>query len=232
MEDKTNMTRTISHPTRPFDIIVAEQRSPEWFAARLGRVTGSKAGAVWNKTAKGLRTAGWKQYQDQLVAEHLTGTSNDDVFMSNDMQRGIDLEPTARRATARRLGIQIRETGFLRHKHLLAGASLDGDVDDFKTVVEIKCPKTTTHLGYIEDQGLPDTYMGQILHNLLVSQAERILFVSFDDRVTPNLQLCIVERYAKDLPLQEYANDLALFHREMDDRLAHLSTIETLPVFH
>jgi hypothetical protein len=108
------LTLITSHPTRPFDIVETEQRSQDWFDARLGRVTGSKAGAVWNKTAKGLRTAEWKKYQDQLLAELLTGMSADDVFTSYEMQRGIDLEPVARRAAAKMLGLQIRETGSWR----------------------------------------------------------------------------------------------------------------------
>jgi putative phage-type endonuclease len=225
------LTTITSHPTRPFDIIETEQRSADWFDARLGRVTGSKAGAVWNKTAKGLRTAEWKKYQDQLLAERLTALPNDDVFVSYEMQRGIDLEPIARRALAKRMGLQIRETGFLAHQALMAGSSLDGDVNDFEAVVEIKCPRTTTHLSYIEEKGLPDQYMGQLLHNLYVSGAERLIFASFDDRLPPSLQLCIVERKAKDLPLEEYEKDLLEFLAQLDERRKALATGEYLPIF-
>jgi len=225
------MTTITSHPTRPFDIVVTEQRSADWFDARLGLVTGSKAGAVWNKTAKGLRTAEWKKYQDQLLAEALTALPNDDVFVSYEMQRGIDLEPVARRAAAKRLGVQIRETGFLASHTLRAGSSLDGDINDFEAIVEIKVPRTTTHLSYIEDKGLPDTYMGQLLHNLYISKADTIFFVSFDDRLPPHLQLCIVERKAKDLPLEEYERDLLTFLDELKTRTAALAQGEVLPVF-
>jgi putative phage-type endonuclease len=225
------LTLITTHPTRPFDIVETEQRSQDWFDARLGRVTGSKAGAIWNKTAKGLRTAEWKKYQDQLLAELLTGMSADDVFTSYEMQRGIDLEPVARRAAAKMLGLQIRETGFLAHRELMAGSSLDGDINDFAAVVEIKCPRTTTHLQYIEEKGLPEQYMGQLLHNLYVSKADSIYFVSFDDRMPPHLQLCIVKRDAKDLPLEEYERDLLEFLAQLKERKAALSTGEYLPVF-
>jgi len=224
-------TLITAHPTRPFDIVETEQRSQEWFDARLGRVTGSKAGAVWNKTSKGLRTAEWKKYQDQLLAEMLTGASADDVFQSFEMQRGIDLEPVARRATAKKLGLQIRETGFLAHREVLAGASLDGDINDFQAIVELKCPRTTTHLLYIEEKGLPDQYMGQILHQLWVSGAETIFFASFDDRLPPHLQLFVCERKAKDLPLAEYEKDLLEFTKQLSDRRDALTTGEILPVF-
>ena len=225
------MTTITAHKTRPFDVVETEQRSEDWFAARLGRVTGSKAGAIWNKTAKGLRTAEWKKYQDQLLAELLTGMSAEDVFTSYEMQRGIDLEPVARRAAGKRLGVQIRETGFLAHRELMVGASLDGDVDDFQAAVEIKCPRTTTHLSYIEEKGLPDQYMGQLLNNAYVSGADTIFFVSFDDRVPPHLQLCIVERKAKDLPLEEYERDLREFLSQLKQRREALATGEVLPIF-
>ena len=217
-------TEFTKHKTRPFVVVDAEQRTPEWFEARLARVTGSMAANVFDKTAKGLRTAGWKKYQDQLLAEALTGISADDVFVTYDMQRGVELEPIARRALAKRMGIQIRETGFLAHTELRAGSSLDGDVDDFRAIVEIKCPKTTTHLAYIEANALPDTYHGQVLHNLFVSGAESLYFASFDDRLPPHLQLFALEVKAKDMPLEEYERDLREFLQQLEGRIQALAT--------
>ena len=217
----TNIT---THQTRPFVIVRAEQRSPEWFEARLARVTGSMAANVFDKTKKGERTAGWKKYQDQLLAEALTGISADDVYVTYDMQRGIELEPIARRALAKRLGVQIRETGFLAHTELRAGSSLDGDIDDFRAAVELKCPKTTTHLNYIEGKTLPEDYQGQALHNLYVSGAEVLYFGSFDDRLPPHLQLFFVEVKAKDMPLEEYDRDLREFLQQLEGRIKALAT--------
>ena len=212
---------------RRFDVVLSEQRSPEWFEARLGRITGSMAKCIWEKTAKGAPTAKWRNYQDQLVAETLTGISADDVYVTFDMQRGVDLEPIARRALAKRLGAAIRETGFLAHKTMRIGSSLDGDINDFAAVVEIKCPKTTTHLGYIEAGALPEDYSGQCLHNLYVSGAEVLYFASFDDRLPPHLQLFVHEVRAKDMPLQEYEQDLVKFLGELEGRIQALATPTT-----
>lgn len=213
-----------AHPTRPFVIVQAEQRSEPWFEARLSRVTGSMASNVWDKTKKGERVAGWSTYQSQLLAEALTGISADDVFVTRDMQRGIELEPVARRAIARQVGAVIRETGFLARNDLRIGSSLDGDIDDFRAVVELKCPKTTTHLRYIEENVVPDTYMGQALHNIFVSGAETIFFGSFDDRLPPHLQLFVKEVHAKDLPLEEYERDLREFLKQLEGRIEALAT--------
>lgn len=221
----SDMTTDIINTDRNFVIVRAEQRSEEWFEARLGRVTGSKAGCVWDKTAKGLRTAGWTNYQDQLLAESLTGISADDVYVNFDMQRGIELEPIARRAVSKHIGLAIRETGFLAHKSIRAGASLDGDIDDFRCVVELKCPKTTTHLRYLEAQALPDTYMGQCLHNLYVTGAEVLYFGSFDDRLPPHLQLFVKEMRATDMPLEEYDRDITAFLKQLSDRVQALADL-------
>jgi len=216
-----------AHPTRPFVIVQTEQRSEAWFESRLSRVTGSMASNVWDKTKKGERTAGWTSYQDQLLAEALTGISADDVYVTRDMQRGIELEPVARSAIARRLGVVVRETGFLAHNNLRIGSSLDGDIDDFRAVVELKCPKTTTHLRYIEANVVPDTYMGQALHNLYVSGADTLFFGSFDDRLPAHLQLFVKEVHAKDMPLEEYDRDLREFLKQLEGRIEALATPHT-----
>jgi len=220
-----NIIHITAHQTRPFLIVDAEQRSGAWFEARLSRVTGSMASNVWDKTKKGERVAGWTSYQDQLLAEALTGISADDVYVTRDMQRGIELEPVARNALARQLGVRIRETGFLAHKTIRAGSSLDGDIDDFRAVVELKCPKTTTHLRYIEANVVPDTYMGQGLHNLYVSGAEVLYFGSFDDRLPPHLQLFVKEVNAKDMPLEEYERDLLAFTTQLEERIQALALV-------
>jgi len=206
-----------------FTLISAPQRSQEWFDARLGRVTGSNAKAVWEKTAKGAKTAKWQSYQDQLIAEILTGISSDDVYVTNDMMRGVDLEPVARHALAKHIGTAIRETGFVSHNIMRIGSSLDGDIDNFAAIVEIKCPRTTTHLRYIEEGKLPDDYAGQCMHNLYVTGAKAMVFASFDDRLPPHLQLFVQEIQATDLPMEKYESDLQEFLNQLDQRVAALA---------
>lgn len=209
--------------TREFTIIEAEQRSPEWFQSRLGRVTGSKASFV----LMGEKTAGRADYVLQLALERLTGQAEEPGYVSPEMQRGIDKEPLAR-MQAEAGGAFIRETGFLRHDKLMIGASLDGDEDDCKTIWEFKCPKSTTHVKYVKSAGalLIADYQVQLTHNTYVSSAERAIAGSFDDRLPPGLDWVQREVRAADLPLEEYEKALMKFLDDVSNMVAELSLIQ------
>lgn len=209
--------------SRQFTIIDAEQRSPEWFAARLGRVTGSKAGCV----LMGEKTAGRADYVLQLALERLTGIAEEPGYVSAEMQRGVDKEPLARMQAEAR-GVIIRETGFLSHNVLMIGASIDGDSDDFKTIWEFKCPKSTTHVKYLKSSGalLVSDYQAQLTHNVLVASADRAIAGSFDDRLPAGLDWVQREVRASDLPLAEYEASLRKFLRDVESMEAELRGLQ------
>ncbi len=77
---------------RNFTVIDCDQRSPEWFAARAGKVTASRASDFLARTKSGYSTSR-KNYLVQLVAERLTGSPQEGGFVSAAMERGIELEP-------------------------------------------------------------------------------------------------------------------------------------------
>lgn len=209
--------------SRLFTVIEAEQRTPKWFAARLGRVTGSKAGAV----LMGDKTAGRADYVMQLVLERLTGMPEEQGYVSPEMKHGVDKEPLAR-MQAEAGGVLIRETGFLSHNALPIGASLDGDSDDFNTIWEFKCPKSTTHVKYLKTAGvlLASDYQAQITHNVFVTSAERAIVGSFDDRLPVGLDWVQREILAKDLPLDEYQKALEKFLRDVANMESELRGLQ------
>ena len=184
---------------RNFTICEAEQRSPEWFAARLGRLTGSRAGDML-ATIKSGEAAARRDLRMQLVCERLTGQVQEDGFINAAMQRGIDCEPLAFAAYEAQSGNMVQRTGFLSHNEHLAGCSLDGHVGDFTGIVELKCPKSATHLRYLRGTGVPAEHLPQILHNLWITGAAWCDFVSFDDRFPEPLQLFV----ARVQPVTEF----------------------------
>ena len=186
-----------------FVIVNADQRSEAWFAARAGRLTGSRA-ADMLATIKSGEAAARRDYRMQLVTERLTGQPQEDGFVNAAMQRGIDMEPLAFAAYEAVTGNVAVRTGFLSHATHLAGCSLDGHVDAFKGIVELKCPKSATHLRYLRDGVLPKEYVPQVTHNLWITSAEFCDFLSYDDRFPAELQVFYTRVLAKDLDIPAY----------------------------
>ncbi len=121
-----------------------KQGSPEWFAARLGCVTASRVADVIAMTKNGPSERR-NTYLYQLVAERLTGLPTE-TFVSDDMQRGIDMEAEARTLYELRADAFVFEMPFVPHPKIpKCGASPDGKVNA-DLLIEIKCPNTATHL--------------------------------------------------------------------------------------
>lgn len=210
---------------RAFTICAAPQRSPEWFAARAGRLTGSVAADMLATIKKG-EAAGRRNLRARLVCERLTGRpESGDGFESAAMRRGTELEPEAIKAYEAKTGNLVRRTGFLAHTGLPVGCSLDGDVDNFTGIVEVKCPNSATHLDYVKARALPSEYRAQVLHNLWITGAEWCDFVSYDDRFPQKLRLLVVRVARNEFDLMAYERAVLAFLDEIDAELMALAEV-------
>lgn len=193
-----------------------EQGTPEWFAARLGRVTGSKADVLMAKGAKGAESTQRINYRYELAEQRVTGIIAPQGFVSDAMKWGTEHEPFALMALEGARGYDIIRTGFFSRDDIMAGCSLDGHIGEPLRpvgIVEAKCPMLKTHIGYLKADALPDDYKWQVTHNLLVTEAEWCDFVSY----RPGFSLFVVRVNAKDLPIAEYSAALETFMREVDE---------------
>lgn len=208
-------------------VLACHQRTPEWFAAHVGRLTGSCAADMLAMLKKGGESEYRKKLRRRLVAERLTGVYEDQiVFLPAAMQRGVDLEPAAFAAYEAATGRPVRRVGFLLREDWYAGCSPDGYVGQYEGLIELKCPKSTTHLEYLQGGVIPEDYLPQCRHNLWVSGCGWIDFVSFDDRFQdPALQLFRVRLTREQADLRAYEEAALAFLAEVErDRLAVLST--------
>lgn len=188
--------------------------------ARAGKATGSRADCIF---AKG-RTAGAeattrRNYRVQLVSERLTGTPQEDVFVSKDMQWGTENEPFARMAYEAATGSVVREAGFAYLPDLAAGCSVDGFIDDDKDgdgVLEVKCPKSAIHINYLQANRLPPEYVDQATHEVWITDAAFLDFASFDPRMPEKLQLFRVRVYRKEFDLAAHEVGVRQFLSEVD----------------
>ena len=119
-----------------------QQRTSEWFAQRLGKVTASKVADVIARTKSGY-SASRENYLAQLVVERFTGQPTES-YTNAAMQWGTDQEPFARAAYENATGVLVEECGLVLHPEISdSGASPDGLVGD-DGLIEIKCPSTAT----------------------------------------------------------------------------------------
>ena len=169
------------------------QGSPEWLAERAGKVTASMVSAVLAKP----ETAGFRDYQAQLVAEILTGKPQGSDYTNAAMQFGTEMEPLARSAYEAETGFSVDEVGFCQHPTInRAGASPDGLVGN-SGLVEIKCPKVATHLAYLIAGVVPVGYKNQMMWQMACSGRDWCDFASFRPDLPEHLQLFII-RFKRD----------------------------------
>ena len=175
------------------NIVDCEQGTPEWLAARSGKITASMVSAVLMKP----ETAGYRDYQAQIVAEILTGKPQGSDFTNAAMQFGTETEPLARSAYEAETGFSVDQVGMVIHPTInRAGASPDGLVGD-SALVEIKCPKVSTHLSYLIAGVAPAGYKNQMMWQMACTGRDWCDFVSFRPDLPENLQLFVV-RYKRD----------------------------------
>lgn len=190
-----------------------EQRSEEWFHARLGKVTASRIADVMAKTKSGP-AATRRNYMAELIAERLTQQPAKS-FSSAAMQWGTDTEPQARAAYEFQFDATVTETGFVPHKYLESGASPDGLVGD-DGLVEIKCPNTATHLDYFEAGELTERkYLLQMQWQMACTDRKWCDFVSFDPRLPAWCQVFLVRIERDDDLIREIEAEVKAFLAEI-----------------
>ena len=199
-----------------------EQRTDEWFAARLGKVTASRVADVIAKTKSGYGV-GRANYLADLVVERLTGQKAQG-FSNAAMEWGTEQEPHARAAYSAKTGILVEEVGFIDHPTVaMSGASPDGFAEE--GLIEVKCPNTSTMLEYILDGKPPQKYVTQMQWQMACTGRPWCDFVSFDPRLPERLQLLIVRVPRDDVYIAMLEAEVKKFLAELDDNLNKLEKV-------
>ena len=178
-----------------------EQRTEEWFSARLGKVTASRVADVLAKIKSG-ESASRKNYKMELVVQRLTNKVGES-FTNAAMEWGTEQEPFARMAYEAHTGTFVKEEGFVDHPTIEGfGCSPDGIIGE--GLIEIKCPNTANHIETVLENKAPSKYIPQMQCQMACTGAKWCDFVSFDPRVPEDLQLFVV-RVKRD---QEYIDSM------------------------
>lgn len=194
--------------------------NPEWLDLRAGKFTGSDFHQYLGlmKTGKLSETATKSLYKK--ILENFGYRF--DTFQTPAMQRGIELEPTAREAYSFIYGKDIQEVGFVDLEKYHAGCSPDGVIYDedgnIKEIVEIKCPMIETFVSYLDDEFMNAEYYTQMQFNMFITGADVCHFVVYH----PDFNL-IVRDIPKDedmqLKIQTVLENLQDMYDKMYDRV-------------
>ena len=210
-------------------MIVIPQNSPEWAAARLGKVTASRVGDVIAKTKTGWG-ASRANYMAQLIAERLTGVQAA-AYTNGAMEWGTATEAEARDAYAFRTDADVTGAGFIGHPTLaMSGASPDGFVGD-DGLVEIKCPNTATHLETLIGQTVPAKYLPQMRWQMACAGRKWCDFVSYDPRLPEPMRLFVGRVHWQGEEIATLEGHVRDFLAELDGKVAQLTALyERRPV--
>jgi len=154
-------------------ISTVQQRSPEWFELKKGRIGGTRFGQVISNKKN--------QLLYDLLNERLSDYLFPDEYISEDMQFGIDNEDDAIELYTKQTGIEVIRVGaILSDRSPIHMASPDAMTADERIIQEVKC----TQDGVIHIQrffeGVEDKYMPQIINYFAVSdKTERVDWISY-----------------------------------------------------
>ena len=186
--------------------MLIEQRSPEWFNIRRGKITSSEIHKIMGKEALS-DTA--KTYLLERVSESLGGYA---AFATGPaLEWGTELESLAIDVYTGKTGTAVEKASFIPvNDHF--GGSPDG-ICSPDGVVEVKCPyNSTNHFkhGLIKTdaefkKAKPDYYY-QCISNMICANAQWCDFISFDPRVKEEFNM-FVYRLNRKVRLQNTNND-------------------------
>lgn len=204
-------------------IVECEQGSAEWIQLRCGKVTASRMCDVLAKlkTKPNEEAAPRRNYRTEIVCERLTGRA-EDHYVSFDMDWGTANEPLARAAYEIHFGVDVDSIGFATHSRIEGfGASPDGLIGA-DGLLEIKCPKTATHICYLLENVAPEEYQPQMMAEMACTGRQWVDFISFDPRLPKSMQMFAVRFHRDEKRIAEMEKEVEKFLGDVDTMIAKL----------
>ena len=163
------------------EIITTEQRTQAWYKKREGRFTASQIHRLLGKEGLKRTKDSIDNFAFEKAVETLYGRE-EDGFVSEDMRRGIVLEPLAFKLFQQlkfHEFLDVSECGFYDFgKH--AGASPDGRVSN-NSNLEIKCPRRNKFYKLVANgiEEIDTQYIAQMQMQMLATNTERSYFLNY-----------------------------------------------------
>jgi hypothetical protein len=201
-----------------------EQNTPEWHQARAGRCTGSRIADVTAKTKTGV-SAMRATYLGELVAERLAGFQGSDGFKSAAMKWGTDNEELACATYGFMYDCEPKKVGFVLHPVWDdAGASPDRLINN-DGLIQVKCPNSFTHISSLLGASIDSKYVKQMQWEMRCAERTYCDFVSFDPRLSPEMQLYVRRVERDDKMIAELEAEVRSFLDEVAETVAKLRAL-------
>lgn len=162
-----------------------EQGTQEWLTVRLGKFTASDAQAIANN-GKGLETLVY-----QKAAECITNKLPE-AYTNADLERGKELESTARNSYELETGNKVTEIGFVELDSRI-GCSPDGFVGT-DGLVEFKCKNDINYLKFLLSKEVETAHLWQVQMQMYVCDRQWCDYVVFNPNFPEPLTIVRVER--------------------------------------
>lgn len=149
------------------------QMSDEWCDLKVGKISGTRFGQVISTRKNRLVY--------EMLDEILTGQCDMSIFVTDEMQYGLDNEQVALDLYSKQSGIKIKKIGaILSELNSIHIASPDGLSIDNSIVQEVKCtPHGYTHLERFFE-GVDSKYLPQCINYFAVCpEVKEVHFISY-----------------------------------------------------
>lgn len=202
-------------------LVNCEQGSAEWLQLRAGKITASRIGDVMYTLKAGGPSADKIKYSLELIAERLTQRA-EEHYVSKDMENGTEWEPFARTAYELERDVMCDMVGFVLHPTLdFYGASPDGLVGT-DGMIEIKCPRTTTHLKWLMAGVVPEEHEPQMSAGMACCERQWCDFVSYCPWMPDGLKTFIVRMERDEARILEIEQEVIRFNISIDSVIEQL----------
>ena len=201
----------------------ALQRTPEWLAARAGRLTASRLPLAIARTKSGWG-ASRANLMAELLVERITGQPVPS-YESAAMAWGTENEPFARAAYEFYRDVTVDLVGFIEHPRIaMAGCSPDGVVGA-DGLVEFKCPNSATHIETLLSKRFDGRYLTQCQWQLATTGCKWVDLTSFDPRMPEHLRLFVLRIERDDDYIAELESLAEDFLRELAEKVMRLGAL-------
>lgn len=180
------------------------QGSPEWLQARAGRITAScfaEALSLCSRKSESRKvgdpTAAAERYAADLAIERISGHPHGEPPKAWVLERGHEMEATARRLYEARTGAFVTESGICLDDDGVFAYSSDGLVDD-DGLIEVKAPIDSAKILHILDTGDVDEYMHQMQGGMWLTGRKWVDFIMYVPDLEPVGKDLYVQRVLRD----------------------------------